>query len=209
MSTGSQASVSAVSFVHESAEIADGVEVGEGASIWQMVHVREGAQIGPGCVVGRGAYVGPGVSIGRDTKIQNYALVYDPAEIGVGVFIGPAVVLTNDVYPRSVDSDLSPKRAGDWEAAGVRIADGASIGARSVVLAGVTIGEWALVAAGSVVIRPVPAHALVAGNPAVQKGWVGRNGRRLRPGPGDRWVCDESGDEYVERDGVLHPDDGS
>lgn len=160
-------------------------------------------RIGADCVIGRGVYVGPGVSIGDATKVQNHAMIYDPAVIGAGVFVGPGVILTNDVYPRAVDADMSVKRADDWDAAGVDIADGASIGAGSVVLAGVTIGRWALVAAGSVVIRSVPDHAMVAGNPAQFKGWVGRTGRRLRAAEQNRWVCTDTGDTFEERDGEL------
>lgn len=189
--------------IHELADVADGVRIGDGSSIWHLVQIREGADIGENCVVGRGAYVGPGVRVGDGTKIQNYALVYDPAVLGKGVFIGPAVVLTNDVYPRSVDPDLRPKRAEGWDALGVTVGDGASIGARSVVLAGITIGDWALIAAGSVVIRDVPPHALVAGNPAQPKGWVGRTGQQLRRDESGQLLCDETGDRFVERDGRL------
>lgn len=193
-------------YVHPTAEVSDDAVIGENSSIWHLVQVREDASVGRECVIGRGAYVGAGVVIGDRTKIQNYALVYEPARLGNGVFIGPAVVLTNDVYPRSVDSDMNLKRGDDWDAAGVVVRDGASIGARSVVLAGVTVGEWALVGAGSVVIRDVPAHALVAGNPAVQKGWVGRTGRRLVSVGGVAWSCPDSGDRFTESDEGLSLD---
>lgn len=190
--------------IHESAEVDPSASIGAGSSIWHLVQIRESAVLGEDCVVGRGAYVGPGVTIGAGTKIQNYALVYDPAVLGRGVFIGPAVVLTNDVYPRSVEPDFSPKRAADWEAAGVTVEDGAAIGARSVVLAGVTVGAWSLVAAGSVVIRDVPAHALVAGNPAVQKGWVGYTGHRLEE-VDDGFRCPDTGQLFALVGGKLQP----
>ena len=191
-----------MSLIHETADVADSATIGSGTSVWHIAQIREDAVVGDDCVVGRGAYVGSGVSVGSRTKIQNYALVYEPARLGSGVFIGPAVVLTNDVYPRAVDPDLNLKRATDWNAAGVTIDDGAAIGARSVVLAGVSVGAWSLVAAGSVVIRDVPAHAMVAGNPAVHKGWVGRTGRRLRQS-GDGWLCDDTGDRFRLVDGVM------
>ena len=108
--------------------------------------------------------------------MQNYALVYAPAELGDGVFIGPAAVLTTDVYPRAVAPDGGIKSGDDWDAAGVRIGRGAAVGARSVVVAGVTIGEWALVGAGAVVTKDVQPHALVVGVPARRVGWVGHAG---------------------------------
>lgn len=191
--------------IHESAEVAADVQVGEGTSIWHLVQVREGASIGRDCVIGRAAYIGPKVDIGDGTKIQNLAMVYDPARIGRGVFIGPAVVLTNDVYPRAVNPDFSPKGADGWDAEGVTIEDGASIGARSVVLAGVTVGSWALVAAGSTVIRDVAPYALVAGTPAVRKGWVGRSGRQL-VSDGGHLVCPDTGDRFIDHGETIELD---
>ncbi|NUR82912.1 MAG: N-acetyltransferase, partial [Nonomuraea sp.] len=148
------------------AQVAGDAELGEGTTVWELAQIREGARLGAGCVVGRGAYVGPGVGIGDHVKIQNYALVYEPARLGAGVFVGPAVVLTNDHNPRSVDAHGEVKRAGDWEPVGVVVEEGASLGARSVCVAPVVVGRWAMVAAGAVVTRDVPAFALVAGVPA-------------------------------------------
>ncbi|MEI2642891.1 MAG: acyltransferase [Candidatus Nanopelagicales bacterium] len=122
--------------------------IGEGTRIWHHVQVREGAVLGRDCIVGRGAYIGQDVVVGDNCKIQNYALVYDPARLGDGVFIGPAVVLTNDRYPRAVAPDGTLRDAAGWDPVGVTIKDGASIGARSVCVAPVTIGAWAMVAAG-------------------------------------------------------------
>ncbi|WP_327367402.1 acyltransferase [Streptomyces sp. NBC_01217] len=157
------------------------------------------------CVVGRGAYVGTGVRIGNNVKLQNYALVYEPAELGDGVFVGPAVVLTNGHNPRSVDSDGRQKRGGDWEAVGVKVAEGASLGARSVCVAPVRAGRWAMVAAGAVVTKDVLDFALAVGVPARQIGWVGRSGVRLvaREGEPDVWECPQTGALYEEKDGVL------
>jgi acetyltransferase-like isoleucine patch superfamily enzyme len=189
--------------ISESADVASDVVAGDGTSIWHLAQVREGASLGRNCVVGRGAYVGTGVQVGDNVKIQNYALVYEPAVLEAGVFIGPAVVLTNDTFPRAVNPDGSPKSAADWEAVGVTVRTGASIGARSVCVAPVTIGAWALVAAGSVVTRDVPDHAVVAGVPARQRGWVGRAGQPLTDAGDDRWVCPVTGETYLLVNGTL------
>jgi acetyltransferase-like isoleucine patch superfamily enzyme len=189
--------------VMDSADLDDGVILGDGTTVWHLAQVRSGAQLGENCVIGRGAYVGSGVVMGDNCKVQNYALVYEPAVLGAGVFIGPAVVLTNDTYPRAVTPEGDLKSAHDWEAVGVTIGDGAAIGARSVCVAPVEIGAWALVAAGSVVTHDVPAHALVAGVPAKQIGWVGRDGKRMEPLGDDEWRSRSSGEVFVEHDGTL------
>jgi acetyltransferase-like isoleucine patch superfamily enzyme len=171
--------------------------------VWHLAQIREDARIGEDCIVGRGAYVGPGVIIGDRVKLQNYALVYEPALLEDGVFIGPAAVLTNDVFPRSVDVEGKLKRPHDWDARGVVVREGASLGARAVVVAGCSIGRWALVAAGAVVTRDVPEFALVAGVPARRIGWVGRAGSRLVQTSDGVWRCPVTGDLYVEVDGLL------
>ena len=161
------------------ADVDERAKLGDGTTVWHLAQIREDAILGRDCVIGRGAYVGTGVRIGDNVKIQNYALVYEPATLGDGSFVGPAAVLTNDLRPRSVAPDGTQKRGGDWEAVGVEIAEGASIGARAVCVAPVRIGRWAMVGAGSVVTRDVPDFALVVGVPARQIGWVGKSGERL------------------------------
>lgn len=142
--------------------------------------------------------------MGDNCKVQNYALVYEPARLGDGVFIGPAVVLTNDTYPRAINADGTIKSAQDWEPVGVTIERGAAIGARSTCVAPVTIGEWATVAAGTVVVKDVPAYALVAGVPARRIGWVGESGIPLVAGDEPQtWVCPRTGARYIETDGTL------
>jgi acetyltransferase-like isoleucine patch superfamily enzyme len=206
--TGGHRKGSTVSYtIKPTAQVDDSAELGDGTTVWELAQIREKARLGEGCVIGRGAYVGTGVRIGDNVKLQNYALVYEPAELGDGVFVGPAVVLTNDQYPRSVDPEGQLKRGGDWEAVGVKVAEGASLGARSVCVAPVRVGRWALVAAGAVVTKDVPDFALVAGVPARRIGWVGRAGVRLveREGEPGVWECPQTGVRHQERtaDGVT------
>ncbi|WP_298182500.1 acyltransferase [Saccharomonospora sp.] len=191
-----------MSFIAAGADVAETAKLGKGTKIWHLAQVREDAELGENCIVGRGAYIGTGVRVGDNCKIQNLALVYEPAELAAGVFIGPAVVLTNDTYPRAVNPDGSLKSASDWDAVGVTVDEGASIGARAVCVAPVRIGRWATVAAGAVVTKDVPDFGLVAGVPARRIGWVGKAGAPLRQ-QGECWVCPVSGDTYVEADGVL------
>lgn len=192
-----------------SADVDERAVIGDGSSVWHLAQVRESAKLGENCVIGRGAYVGTGVVMGNNCKVQNYALVYEPARLGNGVFIGPAVVLTNDTYPRAVSPDGTLKSASEWDAVGVTIGDGAAIGARSVCVAPLTIGAWALVAAGSVVTRDVPEYALVVGVPAKQIGWVGHAGQRLLEQTNGVWECPATGATYQESDNTLTPIEGS
>lgn len=189
--------------VADTAEVASHVDLGGGTKVWDLAQIREHATLGRRCVIGRGAYVGVGVTIGDDCKLQNYALVYEPAILGNGVFVGPGAVLTNDQFPRAITADGVGKGPGDWTAVGVSVERGASIGARAVCVAPVTIGEWAMVAAGAVVVHDVPDFALVAGVPARQLGWVGRSGQRLVALSGGLWHCPETLEIYQEQDHVL------
>ncbi|GAA4974586.1 acyltransferase [Actinoplanes utahensis] len=188
--------------VAPTADVDERAGVGEGTRIWHLAQIREDATIGRDCIIGRGAYVGPGVVLGDNCKLQNHALVYEPARLGDGVFVGPAAVLTNDEYPRAVTPDGRLKTGDDWTAVGVTVGEGAAIGARAVCVAPVTVGRWALVAAGAVVTKDVPDFALVVGVPARRVGWVGRAGRPL-VAEGDAWVCPATGAAYLETDGVL------
>jgi UDP-2-acetamido-3-amino-2,3-dideoxy-glucuronate N-acetyltransferase len=191
--------------ISDAAQVDDEATIGEGTAVWELAQVREGAVVGEDCVIGRGAYIGPGVVLGNRCKLQNYALVYEPAVLEDGVFVGPAVVFTNDEYPRAVTPDGSLKSHDDWTAVGVVARTGSAIGARAVCIAPVTIGRWAMVAAGAVVTKDVPDFALVVGVPARRIGWVGRAGVPLVEAGAGRHRCPRSGEEYLERDGGLVP----
>jgi UDP-2-acetamido-3-amino-2,3-dideoxy-glucuronate N-acetyltransferase len=189
--------------VAATADVADTARIGPGSRIWHLAQVEDGARLGRSCVVGRGACVGRGVFVGDHVKIQNYALVYAPASLEHGVFVGPAAVLTNDLHPRSVDPAGRLKSGDDWTPVGVTVREGASLGARSVCVAPVVIGRWAMVGAGAVVVSDVPDFALVVGVPARRIGWVGRAGVPLQQGDDGLWGCPQTGERYQEVDGSL------
>lgn len=166
------------SFVHSTALIEDAVTIGEETKVWHYVHIRRSASVGKSCVIGRGVFIDEGVQIGNCVKIQNYVSVFHGVVISDGVFVGPHVCFTNDLHPRAINPDGTPKSADDWECSKTLVEQGASIGANSTIVCGTTIGQWALVGAGSVVTKSVPAHALVVGNPARIIGYVCKCGRR-------------------------------
>ena len=160
-------------------DVSKSASIAPSAKIWDYVQIRDNAKIGKNVIIGRGAYIGTGVIVADNCKIQNYALLYEPAILDQGVFVGPSVVFTNDRYPRAVTPNLKLKKSSDWEPVGVFVKEGASIGARSVCVAPVTIGRWAMIAAGSVVTKNVVDFALMVGVPAKRAGWVGRVGHKL------------------------------
>jgi acetyltransferase-like isoleucine patch superfamily enzyme len=158
-------------YAHPTA-VVESKEIGEGTRIWHFAHVREGSRLGKNCVIGKSVYIDTGAEIGSNVKIQNFVSVYKGVEIEDDVFVGPSVTFTNDLYPRAFLWD--PR-----EALPTRVCKGASIGANSTVICGVTIGSYAMIGAGSVVAVDVPPFALVYGNPAEPKGWACYCGRRL------------------------------
>ncbi len=170
--------------VHATADLESDVSVGTGTSIWHRAQVRTGARIGRDCIIGRDAFIDEGVILGDRVKIQNGALVYHGVTVGDGVFIGPGAILTNDRNPRATTSAGDLARAKDWAVSPIHLAEGASIGAAAVVVAGCDVGRYAMVGAGAVVTHTVPAHALVVGNPARVLGWACVCGQRLHDSTG-------------------------
>jgi len=158
-------------FIHPTAVVEDGAVIGDGTRIWHFAHIRSGARIGRNCNIGKDVYVDVGVEIGDNVKIQNGVSIYRGVRIEDDAFIGPHAVFTNDLYPRSFNRD--------WKIVPTLVKKGASIGANATIVCGVTIGEYAMVGAGSVVTRDVPPHGLVYGNPARLRGFVCFCGRRL------------------------------
>jgi len=159
-------------FVHPTAVVEDGAEIGEGTKIWHFAHVRRGAKIGRYCNIGKDVYIDVGVEIGDYVKIQNGVSVYRGVKLEDYVFVGPYAVFTNDKYPRAFSTD--------WEIVPTLVKRGASIGANATIICGVTIGEYAMVGAGAVVTRDVPDYGLVVGNPARLRGFVCVCGRPLK-----------------------------
>jgi len=162
-------------FIHPTAIVEKEAEIGEGTRIWHFVHVREGAKVGRNCNIGKGVYIDKGAVIGNGVKIQNFVSVYRGVTIEDDVFIGPHAVFTNDKYPRSFNED--------WQVIPTHVKKGASIGANATVLCGITVGRYAMVAAGAVVTSDVPDHGLVVGSPARLVGFVCLCGRPLAEKP--------------------------
>jgi UDP-2-acetamido-3-amino-2,3-dideoxy-glucuronate N-acetyltransferase len=186
-------------FVHASSFIDEGCEIGEGTRIWHFCHVMSGARIGERCSLGQNVVVSPGVVIGRNVKIQNNVSVYTGVTLEDDVFCGPSMVFTNVVNPRSQIS-----RKDEYRPTLVR--RGATLGANSTVVCGNTIGQYAFISAGAVVIRDVPDYALVVGNPGRISGWMCRCGVKLAAGAmfPERAVCSTCGAAY-RRSQAGHP----
>ena len=176
-------------YSHPSAEVSPHAVIGSDVRIWHQAQVRERATIGDNCIIGKGSYVDFDVQIGANSKLQNGVFVYHGATLEEGIFVGPGAILTNDRLPRAINPDGTQKSDDDWQVGPIVIKRGASIGARAVIVPGVTVGEFAMIGAGSVVTKDVAPHALVYGTPASQHGYVCRCGEILTNDETDSWVC--------------------
>lgn len=181
--------------IHPTAEVESGASVGANTRVWHHAHIRSGASVGSDCNIGLGVYVDSGAVIGNQVKIQNRASIYRGVTIEDGVFIGPHVTFTNDLYPRAITPAGELIEEEDWTPVATLVKYGASIGAGCVILPGVTIGRWALIGAGALVTHDVPDHGLALGSPARLEGYACRCGRRLQP-EGARWTCPNCHETY-------------
>ena len=183
-------------FAHETAVIESGCEIGNGSKIWHFSHIMSGCIVGEACNIGQNVVISPNVKLGRNVKIQNNVSVYAGVICEDDVFLGPSMVFTNVINPRSHVSRKS-------EYIQTLVRKGASIGANATIVCGNEIGEYAMIGAGAVITKPVKAFALVVGNPAKQIGWVSENGHKLSFGSGNKAVCPETGQEYELKDGAV------
>jgi UDP-2-acetamido-3-amino-2,3-dideoxy-glucuronate N-acetyltransferase len=186
--------------IHFTAEIDPTARIGAGTNIWHQVQIMAGVSVGRQCVLGKGVYIATGSSLGDRVKVQNGCGIFG-ARLEDGAMLAPGVYLLEDPAPRAVTVDGRAKGDNDWRRVPVTIRAGATVGAGAIVAPGVTVGQYALVAIGSVVHRDAPAHALVAGNPARQVGWVCCCGERLD----DSLICPSCASRYrQDRGGLSH-----
>lgn len=179
--------------IHPTACVDDGAVVGDGTRIWHFCHIAAGAKIGKNCSIGQNVFVADGVTIGDHVKIQNNVSLYTGVELEDYVFCGPSCVFTNVINPRSE----IPRRD---EYRRTRVRYGATLGANATILCGVTLGRFALIAAGAVVTHDAPQYGLMIGLPASRRGWVSRHGHRIDEGEGaSGWRCPQSGWHYALR----------
>ena len=182
--------------IHETAVIDEGCEIGAGCKIWHFTHIMPGCRIGENCNIGQNVVISPGVILGNNVKVQNNVSVYTGVICEDDVFLGPSMVFTNVINPRSkiVRKDKYEKTL---------VKRGASIGANATIICGNTIGEYSFVGAGAVVTKDVPAFALVVGNPAKQIGWISDFGHRLNFDKANKAICPESKEEYLIKNGKV------
>lgn len=183
-------------FAHETAVIDEGCEIGTGSKIWHFSHLMPGCQLGENCNVGQNVVISPDVILGNNVKVQNNVSIYTGVICEDDVFLGPSMVFTNVVNPRS-----AVNRRGQYTKTTVKT--GASIGANATIVCGHDIGRFAFIGAGAVVTKAVPDYALVVGNPAKQVGWMSEFGHRLEFDESGRATCPESNEVYLLNEGHV------
>lgn len=181
---------------HPTAIVDEGCSIGAGTRIWHFSHIMPGCTIGEGCNIGQNVVVSPGVKLGRNVKVQNNVSIYTGVECDDDVFLGPSMVFTNVINPRSAVVRRE-------QYARTHVGRGASIGANATIVCGHDIGEFAFIGAGAVVTKEVPAYALVVGNPARQMGWMSEYGHKLKFNELGEAVCPESGQQYTLTNGKV------
>ena len=181
---------------HPTAVIDEGCDIGEGVKIWHFSHIMTGCKIGDGCNIGQNVVVSPKVILGKNVRVQNNVSIYEGVICEDDVFLGPSMVFTNVINPRSA---VSRKH----EYMNTHVRKGASIGANATIVCGNEIGEYAFIGAGAVITKPVPAYALVVGNPGRQIGWMSEYGHRLHFDEKGLASCEESGEKYTLQNNVV------
>jgi len=185
-------------YINEHAVVDENVEIGEGTKIWHFTHVQSGSRIGSKCILGQNVNIGNNVTIGNFVKIQNNVSVYEGVELEDYVFCGPSMVFTNILNPRS----KYPQVGAEFYIKTL-VKEGASLGANSTIVCGVTIGRFAFVGAGTVVTKDVPDFALVVGNPSKIKGWYSEAGKKLIFDENGTAFCEKSGKKYKLENNIV------
>lgn len=183
-------------YAHETAVIDKGAEIGEGVKIWHFSHIMPNCTIGDGCNIGQNVVVSPDVTLGKNVKVQNNVSIYTGVICEDDVFLGPSMVFTNVINPRSAVNRKN-------EYLKTKVGRGASIGANATIVCGNDIGEFAFIGAGAVVVKEIPAYALVVGNPSKQIGWMSEYGHRLNFDENGEATCEESGEKYHLENGKV------
>ena len=178
---------------HESSIIDEGCQIGEGTKIWYFCHIMQGCTIGKNCNIGQNVVISPEVVLGNNVKVQNNVSIYTGVTCEDDVFLGPSMVFTNVINPRSAVNRKSEYRK-------THVGKGATIGANATIICGYDIGAYAFIGAGAVVTKIVKPYALVVGNPARQMGWVSEYGHRLNFDKNSEAICSESGEKYKLKD---------
>ena len=183
-------------YIHPTAVIDDGASLGEDCKIWHFCHVMGPSTLGAGCSLGQNVFIGSNVILGRNVKVQNNVSIYSGVQCEDDVFLGPSMVFTNVINPRSAVNRKSEFKS-------TLVKKGASIGANATIICGIEIGCYAFIGAGSVVTKNVKNYALVVGNPAKHTGWISRHGSRLEFNDDGIAFCRQTGDQYVIEDGNV------